>query len=76
MALQKSEVAVDAALFGDALHVECVDGLADPESAVRSVLENAGLEIDYARPVPPTMEDVFVSLARRHERPTEVGRDT
>ncbi len=75
VALQESEVAVDAALFGDALHVECVDGLADPESAVRGVLQDAGLEVAEARSVPPTMEDVFVSLARKHERPTEVGRD-
>ncbi len=73
--LQQSDVVVDAALFGDALHVECVDGLADPVAAVRRLLLDAGLDVAEARSVPPSMEDVFVSLARKHERPTEVGRD-
>jgi len=73
--LQQSEIAVDAALFGDALHVECVEGLTAPETAVRDVLEAGGIGVEYVNQVPPTMEDVFVSLARKHERPVTVGRD-
>jgi len=74
-ALESSEAVADAALFGDALHVECRDDLEDAPGAVRAALEAAGVAADSVERVAPTMEDVFVSLARRYERPDSVGRD-
>jgi ABC-2 type transport system ATP-binding protein len=72
-ALETAEAVVDTALFGDAIHAECREGIADPAEAVRGELEAAGVEIESVAVVEPTMEDVFVSLARRHERPGNGG---
>ncbi len=66
----------EVALFGDALHAECTPEVTDPEGAIRQVLQSAGIAVGSATGVEPTMEDVFVSLARSHERPDEVGRDS
>jgi ABC-2 type transport system ATP-binding protein len=65
----------EVALFGDALHIELVETATDPEALVRQALEEARLQVRSIERVLPTMEDVFVSLARRYERPVTVGRD-
>lgn len=65
----------EVALFGDALHAELAPEIADPAALVRARLEAAGVTVERVGKVPPTMEDVFVSLARRVARPTEVGAD-
>jgi ABC-2 type transport system ATP-binding protein len=74
-ALEKAPDVVEAALFGDALHAQCQDDLTDPEGVVRRALEAAGARVEAVRRVQPTMEDVFVYLARSHDRPQTVGRD-
>ncbi len=55
---------VDAAMFGRALHVVVRDAH-DAEAALRAALHEAGRSCDAVRTVPPTLEDVFVSLVRR-----------
>jgi ABC-2 type transport system ATP-binding protein len=74
-ALERSDLVTDAALFGDALHAVCRDDLPDAASAVQSALQRAGVQVVSVEGVTPTMEDVFVSLARSVERPDTVGRD-
>lgn len=68
-ALERTPEVVDAALFGDALHAECREDLTNPEQVVRAALERAGVKVERVERIVPTMEDVFVSLARRHEPP-------
>jgi len=65
----------EVALFGDALHIELDETTTDPEAVVRQALGGANLRVQSVERVLPTMEDVFVSLARRYERPVAVGRD-
>jgi ABC-2 type transport system ATP-binding protein len=74
--LQQSPGVAEVALFGRALHVEYEEGVTHPVQAVRAALEAAGLEYSEVRPVEPTMEDVFVSLARRFGRPQDVAGET
>lgn len=71
--LEKAPGVVEAALFGDALHAQCRDEVADPESVVRSALEAAGVRVESVRRVQPTMEDVFVHLARSQGSPETAG---
>ena len=66
-ALQASPLVREAALFGDALHAQLRDEVADPEAAVREALVAAGVTVEAAEKIPPTMEDVFVALARGGE---------
>jgi type IV pilus biogenesis protein CpaD/CtpE len=73
--LEQTPEVHEVALFGDALHAELAPEIADPAALVRARLEAAGVTVERAGKVPPTMEDVFVSLARRVARPTEVGAD-
>lgn len=65
----------EVALFGQALHVEFEQSIADPLAVVRQVLGQAKLELTDVKRVQPTMEDVFVSLARRFGRPPEAVSD-
>ena len=54
---------LEAAMFGRALHVT-VDEAAAGEARIRELLTSAGRRVDEVRPVPPALEDVFVSLIR------------
>ncbi len=74
-ALQGAPQIHEVALFGEALHAEVAAEVADPEERVRQVLASAHVPVASVQRVAPTMEDVFVSLARRYERPTTAGRD-
>jgi len=74
-ALQGAPQIHEVALFGEALHAEVAAEVADPEERVRQVLASAHVPVVAIQRVAPTMEDVFVSLARRYERPTTAGRD-
>jgi len=62
--LDKLDVVHDATIFGDAIHI-----LADAsaESTLRETLTSNGYENPTIRTVPPTLEDVFVTLTRRRE---------
>jgi ABC-2 type transport system ATP-binding protein len=63
-ALQESPLVREAALFGDALHVQLKEEVTEPEQAVREALATAGVTVEAAERIAPTMEDVFVALAR------------
>ena len=73
--LQGTQEVREVALFGEALHAEVDAKVADPEGLVRETLERAAVPVQAVTRVRPTMEDVFVSLARRFERPATAGRD-
>ncbi|MGE5531111.1 MAG: ATP-binding cassette domain-containing protein [Bacteroidota bacterium] len=75
-ALQQAPGVAEVALFGQALHVEYEETVADAVQAATGVLQAAGLQYSDVRPVEPTMEDVFVSLARRFGRPQDVAGET
>jgi len=49
--------------FGTSLHVTLDDPQRDA-AALRTLLEEAGLEVDRVDPAEPSLEDVFVALAR------------
>ena len=72
--LQGTQEVHEVALFGEALHAEVDAEVADPEGLVRETLQRAAVPVQTIARVMPTMEDVFVSLARRFERPTTAGR--
>jgi ABC-2 type transport system ATP-binding protein len=60
-ALSATPEVLAAGLFGRALHVAVADR-ARGEAAVRERLGARGVAIDSLRPIPPTLEDVFVAL--------------
>jgi ABC-type multidrug transport system ATPase subunit len=60
----------DATVFGDALHVLAESGA---ESALQRDLGQAGFEGAQIRPIPPTLEDVFVTLTRLRARERSHG---
>jgi ABC-2 type transport system ATP-binding protein len=62
--LQRLPGVIEAAMFGRALHVVTEDSPVI-ESAIVDALQTAGLEPRALQRVPPTLEDVFVSLVRR-----------
>jgi len=57
----------DVAVFGSGLHIKVVEAhSAVPE--VRTALEKAGIQVLDLKPIPPTMEDVFVSLIEQEAK--------
>jgi ABC-2 type transport system ATP-binding protein len=53
----------DAQMFGDRIHLRTVPGkVAEVESRLRQRIPAEGGEIVQLRPVPPQLEDVFISL--------------
>jgi len=72
-ALRQAPGVVEVALFGEALHVEFDEGVTDAVERAEQALREAGVEVTSAALVEPSMEDVFVSLARRFGRPQETG---
>ncbi len=62
MTLLKGRTGIeDVAVFGAGLHVK-VDDQAKGASDIRQVLEAEGIQIKVLEPIPPSMEDVFVTL--------------
>jgi ABC-2 type transport system ATP-binding protein len=57
----------EAAMFGSLLHVVVADAAAHAP-VVRVVLERAGIRVDRAEKILPSLEDVFVSLIEAHDR--------
>jgi ABC-2 type transport system ATP-binding protein len=66
-ALEGHQGILDVAVFGRGLHIK-VDEEAAGMKEVRAALESKGIEVWGLEPIPPTMEDVFVSLIEREER--------
>jgi ABC-2 type transport system ATP-binding protein len=63
-----------AALFGESVHAVVEDaGEAIPR--VRSALEGAGFQADRIERIPPSLEDVFVSLVEERDRREEEIRE-
>ena len=65
-ALQTAPGVLDAAVFGNALHL-VVAGAAAAIPAVRRYLSERNINVARLEPIRPTLEDIFVSLTTRHE---------
>jgi ABC-2 type transport system ATP-binding protein len=63
----------DIALFGDALHA-VVEDAASAAPAVKDFLVAGGFEVDSVSAVPPSLEDVFVSLIEEEDRKAAVRK--
>jgi ABC-2 type transport system ATP-binding protein len=72
-ALEAAPEAVEVALSGEALHVEMAPEVTDPVGTVTRLLAGGSLAVTSVAAVRPSLEDVFVSLARRWERPAAAG---
>ena len=59
--LQKAPDVMDAAVFGNALHL-VVQNAAAAEPRIRKFLEDHGVTVSRMEKIRPTLEDVFVSL--------------
>jgi ABC-2 type transport system ATP-binding protein len=70
-ALEKSTIAMDVAVFGNALHA-VVENAAQTSGLLRQELEKHSIRVTRIEPIPASLEDVFVSLTA-HE-PLEVAR--
>jgi ABC-2 type transport system ATP-binding protein len=66
-ALQKRPEILDVAVFGSGLHVK-VENAANAEKQIRDTLAAASIRVDTLEPIPPSMEDVFVSVIEKEER--------
>ena len=62
-ALSGAPGVLDAAMFGRALHVT-VEDVESGRERIRAALERAGRRVGDMEPIPPSLEDVFVSLVR------------
>ena len=62
--LQDAPGVVDAAVFGNALHLVVPNAQA-AQTTLRPFLERAGIQVHRLEPIRPTLEDVFVSLTTR-----------
>jgi ABC-2 type transport system ATP-binding protein len=70
--LQDQPEVEEAAVFGRQLHVSLPPDRADPE-AWRQRLAAAGMRVTASEQVPPSMEDVFVSLVAEVDRELEAS---
>ncbi len=57
-------------IFGDKIHVK-VDSAAEWIPRIRELLRSRGIELQSVRKVPPSVEDVFLRLARRGSGPPD-----
>jgi ABC-2 type transport system ATP-binding protein len=60
-ALQKTPGVMDAAVFGNALHLVVEDAVA-AEKEIRTALSRKSIKVNRIAPIRPTLEDAFVSL--------------
>ncbi len=63
-----------AALFGESVHAVVEDAV-EAIPRVRAALEGAGLASDRVERIPPSLEDVFVSLVEERDRREEEIRE-
>jgi hypothetical protein len=57
----------DALAFGDRLHLR-VRGAETVLSRLPNALESAGVTVSRFRPIPPTLEDAFISLLAQNKQ--------
>jgi ABC-2 type transport system ATP-binding protein len=67
-ALEKSKVATDVAVFGNALHV-VVPNAVEAVPLLRSELEQNAISVTRMEQIPASLEDVFVSLTAHEPAP-------
>jgi ABC-2 type transport system ATP-binding protein len=60
-ALQQTPGVMDAAVFGNALHL-VVENAVAAEQHIRAALDQAGITVSHIASIRPTLEDAFVSL--------------
>jgi ABC-2 type transport system ATP-binding protein len=68
--LQSAPQVLDAAVFGNALHLVVHDA-ATAIPAVRSFLVSHGVTVSKVEPIRPSLEDVFVSLTTERKKETQ-----
>jgi len=68
--LQTAPGVLDAAIFGNAIHV-VVTRATEAIPALARYLSEHGMATSKIEPIPPTLEDVFVALTSRRERLAE-----
>jgi ABC-2 type transport system ATP-binding protein len=68
--LQSAPFVLDVAVFGNALHVVAPEAVT-AISALRLYLNEHGVAVTKLEAIPPTLEDVFVSLTRAQKKPAE-----
>jgi ABC-2 type transport system ATP-binding protein len=66
-ALQGRPEILDVAVFGSGLHVK-VENADTAEAQIRAALGAASIRVDTLEPIPPSMEDVFVSVIEKEEK--------
>jgi ABC-2 type transport system ATP-binding protein len=66
-ALQGRPEILDVAVFGSGLHVK-VENAETAEAQIRAALGSASIRVDSLEPIPPSMEDVFVSVIEKEEK--------
>lgn len=71
--LEASGLVREAALFGDALHAVVADA-GHAAAGVRQSLAAAGFDVEAARAITPSLEDVFVALIEEEDRKAEVRK--
>ena len=71
-ALQSSADVMDAAVFGNALHL-VVENAEAAEPRIGAFLGERGVKVSRMEKIRPTLEDVFVSLTTRDEKPVATG---
>jgi ABC-2 type transport system ATP-binding protein len=72
-ALQSAPEILDAAVFGNGLHAVVADAQASIKS-IPNLLASKQVRVERVRQIPPSLEDVFVSLTSPHERRQEAAR--
>ena len=65
-AIEQLPAVKEVALFGKGLHVVVAQGTT--ASPVKARLEEAGFAVEAVTPIPPSLEDVFVSLIQARDR--------
>lgn len=71
--LESAPGVLDAAVFGNALHLVVEDAQAQTPK-LRRYLEERNVEVRRLDPIPPTLEDVFVSLTAGQTNSAEGGK--
>ncbi|MFH0824554.1 MAG: ABC transporter ATP-binding protein [Pseudomonadota bacterium] len=72
MVLSERDEVLDINQFGEGLHVRVA--AVEETDALRRVLESAGVKVSDIRSIPPSMEDAFLALIRKHQGVESGGR--